>query len=69
MRLYYIDPLHIRPKNTKMVILTLLAVTVILAAATITTLQRLQLAYAFGVSCTIIAAKIGHEPEHEFRDT
>jgi hypothetical protein len=69
MRLSYIDPLHIRPNNIKMVILTLLAVTVILAAATITTLQRLQLAYAFGVSCTIIAAKIGHEPEHEFRDT
>jgi hypothetical protein len=69
MRLSYIDPLHIRPKNTKMVILTLLDVTVILAAATITTLQRLQLAYAFGVSCTIIAAKIGHEPEHESRDT
>jgi hypothetical protein len=36
--------------NTKMVILTLLAVTVISAAATIT-MQRLQVAYAFAPFC------------------
>jgi hypothetical protein len=37
--------------NTKTVILTLLAVTLISAAATIT-MQRLQVAYAFSVPCS-----------------
>ena len=52
--------------NTKMVILISLAITLVIsAAATITTLQRLQVAYAVSIPCNGCAKDFAPEQEKQ----